>query len=330
MKKNKRITIEDIARLSGVSRGTISRVLNNSDLVHEETRKKVQDCIRKMNYHPSPVAKALATGRTNFIGLVITDITNPFYAVLSKGVIDAATRQDFNIVIASSDGDESKEQSILESFVQQKMAGVILAPINVGKQSDKYKELLASLPVIFLSRINLQEADTVEGDDKEGVRLIAEHFAELKKKSVSFLGPSSIRSDVRKRNFIRYAEGLGMTYQPLQGLVMESNIDSAADAFREYVEKNQESALPEAIFAFNDLIAIGVSRVLAEQGLSKRVAVVGYDNIEITKYVNPPVASVDGHKYEIGFLAMELLAKRLRKQVEGPQNLVVKPKLVLR
>ncbi len=327
-----RLTIEDIARIAGVSRGTISRVLNNKSDVNAETRKRVKEIIAKFNYSPSNIATALATGRSNIIGLIVTDINNPFFSLLSKGAMNAALKTGYNIFFGYSENTPEKEILIAENFLKHKIDGLIISPTNIAENYEFYRELSNSIPIAFLENVNFDNTDIIHGDDDLGVKLMIDYISNKQYKNLYYIGLNNKKSSNRFDLIKKHGEQTNIKIEKLfdiePNILFGNIIKICGDRIRQFGKKSSDTIF----VAFDDFLAIAFLKAAYILGVSvpDDFSIMGFDNITYSEITYPPLSTVNIPKFEIGYNAVYKLVERLRNTEMPAREIILEPTLIIR
>lgn len=327
------LTINDIARLASVSKKTVSRVINKSPLVTDETRTRVEAVMREHDYEPNPQARGLALRRAFLIGLVY-DQPNPNYVVnMQQGVLDGLAGTDFELVVRPCDRRAPRFLDEIRAFVtRQRLAGVIMPPSVSEDQA--LARLLADLdcPYVRIASVKLdRKARMVLTHDASGAAAAARHLADLGHRRIAHIsGPASFRSAYeRRRGFIDGLADCGLaldpTYDKVAGYTYASGVERARELLTLPVR-------PTAIFTGNDEMAVGVYRAAHDLGLSipDDLSVVGYDDAPIASQVWPTLTSVRLPIREMGKVAAERLLQLASAPEDGGEFVQFTPTLVAR
>lgn len=243
-------TIKDVAQLAGVSVATVSRVINDRGYVHADTRKKVEDAVKALNFSPNEVARSLYKRKSKLIGLLLPDIANPYFPQLARGVEDRMQEQDYRLIFGNSDEDERKEQDYIQTFIQNNVVGVISS--TNYPHSSIYENL--KIPVVFLDRTSL-DRPSVYADGREGGRLAAREIIKRGSRRITVMqGPSQIRpAQDRFEGAIEIIRDAGLDYQVIQTTSFSINEAGvwAEELFRKYADT-------DGVIASNDIAAMAV------------------------------------------------------------------------
>lgn len=322
--------LRDIALEAGCSVNTVSRALRDKQDVSPETKARVLEVAARLHYTPNLLARALVSKETRTLGLVVADCTNPYYGQMIRGVEAGATRAGFALLLATSDENPDKEQRVLTILRERRVDGLLIAPLD-GKA-----EYLAELagddpPQIYLSRPPEGfAADYVGNDNRAGATLAVRHLVELGHREIVHAArDSSVFSAVeREAGYLEALREAGLEEMPR--IQVTPDIEGGRRAARLLLERDR---LPGAVFAYNDLVAIGLMSELAAAGyrVPQDVSVVGYDDIELAGYLQPPLTTVAQRTTEIGTRAAELLVRRIeRGPARRPRTIVLTPIVVVR
>jgi len=311
-----RVNIRDVAKQAGVSHQTVSRVINKSERVTPETRRRVVAAIEELGYRPSRLAQSLVTQKTRTVGLVVADITNPFYFEVARGVQDTALEQGYNVFVCNTDNNPQGEKNVLNLLASQEVDGIIMATASSSDEelhafADSYK------PFVIINReINHPKASIINVDICKGAKLAIKHLIERGHTQIGMLSHKGHQPDDVRR-VMGYRETL-KTHQITpkdEWLVLTSpNLVGGYEATQELLNQNPNIT---AIFTYNDLMAIGALRGCHDMGLRvpEDCAIIGFDDIKFSAMQMPSLSSIRYDKYGIGKAAME----RLLEIIEEPE-----------
>jgi LacI family transcriptional regulator len=313
-------TIHDVAKKAGVAPITVSRVINNSGYVSDKVRIKVNQAIIELGYVPNVLARSLKSKRTNTIALVFTDITNPFFNTIARGVEDSAYRAGFNVIFCNTDESVEQEYKYIQLVLQKQVDGILLVPVDTrSKAIDAIQE--QNTPLVVIDRkVPYDNIDSVRGDSEGGAYLITKHLIDLGHQRISMLsGPKGVSTaEDRINGYCRAMESSGLTQfidYHYGKFAQQSGFETTRALFSQEIK-------PTAIFAGNNLIAIGALSSLRESGMHipQDVSVVSFDGIPENLTVFPFLTTVDQPSYEIGKKAAELLFSRIKNEPDGPKD----------
>jgi LacI family transcriptional regulator len=306
-------TIHDVAKKAGVAPITVSRVINDSGYVSEAMRERVDAAIEELGYVPNVLARSLKSKRTNTIALIFTDITNPFFNILARGVEDTAHASGFNVFFCNTDEDQEKENTYIKLVLQKQVDGILLVPASIDSSSIEMIKGQDTPLVVVDRRCPSGNVDVVRGDSFGGAFQLTELLINLGHRHISILsGPIEVTTAEDRMAGYRKAmheNGLAEYIDCHYGrFTQESGKMLTHQIF-------QRDRKPSAIFAANNLIAIGSLAALGELGLKvpDDVAVVSFDEIPETLTPAPFLTVVNQPPYDIGRKAAEILIERIKK-----------------
>jgi len=325
------VNYNDIARLAKVSQTTVSHVINETRFVMPETKKRVLDVMKKLKYQPNLLARSLSTGKTHTIGLVISDIRNPFYPELVQGVEELAVKNDYNVFLCNTDYDIEKGLRSIGALIKRKIDGIIVASSQVD--SSILNQLLdteVSFVLVDWGKRNIS-VDSLYFDYKVGIAEAVSHLISLKHRNIHFIsGPKTLKTaEIRKRNFIDAIEkhkNVDLSYKIFEG---DHKIEGGYKSVQKILK---EKVLPTAVVCSNDLTAIGAMKAFQASDIKvpDDISIVGLDNIALTEIVSPTLTSIELERYRIGQTAMELLLNRIRNKKLPKQTCIFKTRLIVR
>ncbi|HEY63428.1 MAG TPA: LacI family transcriptional regulator [Caldilineae bacterium] len=325
-------TIRDVAERAGVAPITVSRVINNSGYVSEETRARVEAAIAELQYVPNSLARSLRFKRTDTLALVLTDITNPFWTTVARGVEDAASSQGFNVILCNTDESEGKQEKYLNVLLQKRVDGFLLVPAR-STPEPIWQIQSQGVPVVVLDRrIPDAQVDIVRGDSEGGAYELTRLLISMGHRRIAMLsGPAEVSTAADRvagyRRALREA-----------GLPKDLELAYYGEYTQEGGYRLAQRALaasppPTALFAANNFIAIGALRALREAGLRvpDDVSLVSFDEIPPAFAIDPFLTVVCQPAYEMGQEATKLLLSRLSEEESGePREIVLPVKVIVR
>ena len=306
------VTLRDVAQDAGVSIKTVSRVVNNQGEISEATRQRVTASIEKLGYRPSKLARALVTQHTDTIGLVLGDITNPFFPEVARGVLDVAEPLGYNVFLCNSDGDHQREVRILHSLADHAVDGIIIFPtFTLEEMLDEVA--VPGRPLVSVNRpFDGPWASSVMMHSYRGAKRAVNHLLARKHRAIAMLaGPVSDAPRLQRTK--GYRDALAEHDVPVReewilpgAPIQARGRESACELLLRYPEIT-------AIFAYNDLLALGAMQACRELG--RRVpddcAIIGFDDIPLADSISPALTTVRVDKYELGRQAMNRLLQML-------------------
>ena len=332
------ISIYTIAREAGVSPATVSRVLNGSAKVSEEKRIRVQSLIEKYSFTPNALARGLSNVETKVIGLMVSDIRNPFYATLVVECEKAANERGYLMMLCNSLGSNEMELYYLEKFNSQQVDAVI----QIGGKVDELisdtgyvehvNKIASSMPVLINGKLDGADCYQVNIDEGQAMELLISFLIRNGHRDIALLGGrDNVKSTVDKR--LRYRQMLWKYGIPVnEEYIIDGDsydIESGSEAMRQFIR--EEHPMPTVIIAINDFTAVGVVRTLREAGyqIPEDISVVSFDNTYIAETCMPRLTCV-GYDYRMfGHLLIDTAVRAIRKE-EPPRVQMVKSRLVIR
>ena len=324
-------TIDDVAHAAGVSKATVSRVLGGRFAhIRPETRRRVEEAIDALGYRPSAVARSLSSRRTFAVGMLISDVANPFYGEVIHGVEDTAIGRGYNVLLANTNYDSARGLALTRSLVDRRADGVLIMSSSVS--DDWLDELVVSNTagvVLDWAGRRMPGVSTIEVNFAPGIVAAAEHLLTLGHKRLAHVaGPLNLKTSRDRRD--AFLSGLatgGIRPEDVLVATADLTIDGGRKAWRLLSEQRHA---PTAVFCANDLMALGVLSAARKDGLRVPgdLSIVGLDDIWLASQFDPPLTTVALPRYEIGVLAMEMLLNLLSGQ--EPERRVVETSLVMR
>ncbi len=320
------VNLRDVARLAGVSAMTVSRVLNDPRMVSPETRARVLAAVRELGYLPNAVARSLSRGRTNMLALILSDIQNPFFTTLSRGVEDVAQQYGYTLIVGNTDERPEKERQYLDVLASHRVDGVILSTVGEG-----HIDLLRQhgIPVVLVDRVVPgTDVDTVVHDAYDGGRQIIAHMLEQGYRDIMFIGgpPGNSTLEARLAGCRAAMQAGGRALTVRLGRLDQASGEEIVAALA------AEGAMPEALVAANNLLAVGAVVELRRQGRSVPgdVGLACFGDIDLASQLDPFLTVVRHPAYEMGRAAMEILYARLNGADDPPRHQVFPAELVVR
>lgn len=325
---NQHVTIDDVARRAGLSVATVSRVMHDNPRVSPQARQRVNEAIDALGYTPNALARGLAMRSTQTIGVLVSSIADPFWAEVTRGIEDYAHQAGYGVLIASSYEDATREQNSMKLFRHKRVDGIVVGASSSGP-SALNSARAHHLPVVFINSEHIDPDDAVAAeptsvteadhpsaylvaDDTHGALLLVEHLLALGHTRVAYIGATGRASSVRRLHGYRQAlqqAGLALD-ETLVVLTGEGANDGELGAFRLLTRDSR----PTALFCYDDMTALGALRAARALQLHTPtdVSIVGFDDIPIAAYLDPPLTTVRQPMYEMGQQAMTMLVALLR------------------
>jgi DNA-binding LacI/PurR family transcriptional regulator len=324
--------MHDIAKRAGVALGTVSHVINGSAAVREPLRRRVLDAIEALGYQPSQLARGLRRDYTNMIGMIIPDITNPFFPALVRAAEDVAYAHLYRLVLCNSDNDPKKEASYLSELQSYLPAGLLLIPAVDSKLNDRPTWNGRVMPSVCIDRKPKGwTGDVVRASNEGGSHAATLHLIDHGHRRVATIaGPAHLtNAQERLRGFRRAVKQAGLEL-PAE-YVQHGQFDRAT-GFDAALTLLRPASRPTAIFAANDLMAMGAIMAVRELGLRcpEDVSIVGFDNLDMMDLVQPPLTTVQQPVYRLGVTATELLIQRINGLKDDPREVMLETELIRR
>lgn len=332
-----KLTIADIAQQAGVSKATVSRVLNNrAEGVGAETRARILKILADTGFQPSAMARCLATGESRTVGLIIPDIANPFFAQLVRGAEAVLNQHGYSLFLCNSDRSIEKESHYIRALIDKAVDGVILN--SAGSAKDSQVEALEGkgVPVVLLDRV-IQRRESRYGvfvDNQRGAQEAAAClFAQPDCRLLFLNGPAELSQSIERLTGVMDAlRERNVPVQNLQIIHGDFTLEGGYRVIKAALDATQRPLPFTAIFAANDLMAIGAARALHQHNIRvpDDVELIGFDDIEFAAMLEPPLSTIAQPAQEMGASSAELLLRLIGGQKPRQKTLVMRPRLVLR
>lgn len=324
-----RPTMRDVANEAGVGLATVSRVVNGLGPVRQETADRVRRAIIELGFHRDEVARALRPGKNSLtIGLLLGDLTNPFYATIAKAAVDVAGRAGYAVLLSTVDEDPEVEQRVVADLIGRRVAGLILVPYQRDHAFLERSGEHGHLPVVFVDRpATVSNADTVMFDNEGGGRLATEHLIQHGHRRIAILvAPSYYTTGRRLRGYRRALRRAGIAVdERLVVMLSHGTVEEAAEAATTLLTSADS---PTAMFCTTNFLSEGALR--AAQALGHPVAVVGFDDFRLADLLATPVSVVATDAEQLGRTAVELLLERISGDAGSVRRIVLPVHLIAR
>jgi LacI family transcriptional regulator len=312
-------TIKDVARVARVSIATVSAVVNGTARVSERRTRRVWEAIQQVGYTPHGIARSLRRGQTRSIGLIVGDISNPFFTSLAKAVEASASAQGYSVILANSDENPVKELNLVQVMLEQRVAGILLAPCGYEPTYLETLTRLAQVPTVLVDRqLPIETFDTVIVDNLAAARMVTDYLVRLKHKRIAIMvGRQHLStSEQRLRGYREVLQDAGLPLDSALELEAESRIDTA------YKVAQQLLSLPEpptAIFAANNLMMLGAIEAILDLGFNcpGQISLAGVDDFEGGSAIRPRLTTVLQPIAEMGIHAVDRLLLRIGEKSAG-------------
>jgi len=325
------VTLRDVAKTAGVSISTVSRVVRGEDVVNPETKRKVMEAVKKLDYYPDTTARAMVKKQTNTIGLIISDISNPFYPPLLRGVENTINKFNYSLILCNTDESAEKEKQYLRVMLEKRIDGLIVSLASSANTRFLKEFEKRNIPIVCIDRKpKNMEVDTVCVDNIQGAFMAVEYLLKIGHRKIAMI--SGIRgittTEGRIKGYLKALKDYGVD----KSLIVEgkSTIEGAIEAIDKLLSLDFS---PTALFSCNNLITLGTYIGLKkhDKKIPKDIAVIGFDDLNWAEALHPSPTVVSQPTYTIGATAAQILIQRILK--EGPknrQNIVLKTELIVR
>ncbi|MFN8411737.1 MAG: LacI family DNA-binding transcriptional regulator [Anaerolineales bacterium] len=318
-------SIKDVAKAAGVSTATVSRVIANNAPIKAETRERVLQAISQLNYRPNLIARSLRVQKSAKIGLVVSDIRNPFFTAIGRAVEDAAYEQGYSVLMCNTDENPEKEELYLNLLRDENVAGVIFSPTQQFNMAAHTYD--GKMPFVIIDRaVDTKDADMVLLDNVSAAYELTVHLLENGyRKLAGFFGDASTTGQERSRGFHRALKDYQLN--PVAAHFIAPRIKQGYDATVALLESGNR---PDAIFTSNSLLTAGAFQAMRDRKISvpNQVALVGFDETTWGALVDPPITVMAQPTEEIGRTATELLFQRIQEPSRSPKTVILKGSLI--
>lgn len=324
-------TNKDVARRAGVSIATVSRVLNDLPNVRPPVRRKVMRAIQELGYQPNRTARQLRVKSSKVLGLIISDIQNPFFTSVVRGIEDEAYKHQFSLVLCNTDEDPAKEKLYADVMRAEGVAGVILA--STREKNPHIATLLEqNIPVVAIDRqVTERRIDRVVVANRDGAFEAVAHLLALGHRRIGFVGLPAVRTTGREREE-GYLDALRAAQVRVRSEWMRRGDGKQEGGYQCASELLALNKPPSALFVANNLMTLGALMAIREKGLKipNDISIVGFDDMPWTPLLCPPLTTVAQPTYELGSQAAALLLARIADPKRPTTHLLLKPNLIVR
>ena len=325
----KRATIKDVAALAGVSAATVSRALDDRPEISSETKERVRSACVQLGYVPNAAARGLSGHATHTIGLVLPDISNPYFSGMATAIEETAAAHGCRVFLSNSLRKEDRELRAIENLVARQVDGILVNPVSPESQL-RHREVLGGLPCVYLGANHDESPSYVMADNETGAYAAARYLIRLGHRDILFLGgrTTSRTREQRIRGFRRALaeaglEGRELPAPPNVTLMRQWSYETALELLK--------GPLPDAIFAYSDMTALKVLEAAEERGvrIPEDLSMVGYDNIAFGALHRIHLTTVSQHKYQQGQIAVERLLEKINGSRAHTED-ILEPELIIR
>lgn len=320
-----KVTIKDVAAKAGVSPATVSRVVGNYGYVSEKTRRKVLSAIEELGYRPDSIARSLVTRATHTIGLVVTDITNPFFAHLVRGVEEVTWQHGYTLILANTDEDVQREEAIIQTLQEKRVDAFIVVPASSQAAPHLQEVVSEGIPLVLADR-SVQDlaVDTVMVDNEDGAHRAVSHLIRLGHRRIGIV-LDNLKITTNEERLAGYRQALLENGLPLEESLIQSCRYTQHSAYELVSTMLAGAERSTALFTANNFMTIGAIQAIREAGLRipQDIALVGFDDLEWNQVYAPYLTAVAQPVFEIGNIA----AQRIIAQLKGEENSVMEIRL---
>jgi LacI family transcriptional regulator len=321
------VTIKDVALRSGVSPMTVSRVINDSERVRPETRRRVEQAISELGYVPSRLARGLSRRRTGTLAVMVPDVANPFFTAIVRAAEEVARRSDYRVILCDTRADLGVERDVIEELIAHRVEGILIAPVSDASKGHLERLAKFGVPYVLVDRtVPGVDADAVLGDSTGGAKQLVEHLISLGHRRIGLIVESDDVSTARdrRRGYDAALDAAGVRLDPL--LVVETTVDpeGGAAGMRRLLELEDP---PTAVFTVNNLVAVGAIEAVRSAGLEvpDDIALVCFDDIEYASRLYPFLTAMEQPAETFGTLGAQLLVDRIEGRGTERKRMVVLP-----
>lgn len=332
MKKSSQVTIKDVAAKAGVSPATASRVAGNYGYVSSINRRKVLAAIKQLGYRPNTIARSMVTKSTNTIGLVVTDITNPFFAQLVRSVENITWQAGYTLILANTDENAQREETIIQTLMEKCVDGLILVPASSQPSTYMDKYLQQGLQLVLLDRsIEGISVDTVMVDNENAAFLAVTHLIKLGHRRIGMV-IDNLAISTNTERLAGYKRAFREADLPLEESLIRSCQFTEQSAYGIASEMLRLPHHPTAFFAANNFMTMGILHAIRQLGLKvpEEVALVGFDDLDWTTFGQPELTAVMQPVNEMGAVAAQRMLARLQDDQTPVLDIRLKTQFVVR
>lgn len=298
-------TLKDVAKETGLTVTTVSRVLNNRGYISEETRQKVTEAMKKLNYSPNEVARSLSKKTTNTIGLIVPHIRHPYFSEMISHIENAASKRGYKIILCNSQNKDNKEREYIEMCRSNRVAGIILC--SGGVSVDEFEEI--NIPIITFERFIETGTAAVACDNLQGGKIATQHLIDCGCKNllhVSGVNETAMPADDRANGFIEVCESHGIAHKEIATMQYQYNNLEYHELLEKAICENQDV---DGIFASSDLIAAQVIQVCTKHGkrIPQDIKLVGFDDVNVASITTPTITTIHQPTHEMAELSVDML-----------------------
>ncbi|MCY9668638.1 LacI family transcriptional regulator [Paenibacillus alginolyticus] len=327
----KRSTLKEVAKLAGVSTATVSNALNETKYVSEEVKDKINKAIEELNYQPNIVAKSLRVQESRIIGVLISDVANPFFSIVVRGIEEELSKSNYSILLCNTDSSVEKERKYLEVMIGKRVDGLVVS--SAGNSGDYFRSLdKTGVPIVFLNRCpEFMNSDVIMTNNIQGAYSATEHLIRHGYGKIAIItGPSSISTG--KDRLIGYKRALEDYGVALSDTLVKEGLFTIQSGYDKMKELMEQDSKPDAVFVSNNSMTLGAYKYLKEAGIRipDQIAVLGYDDPDWADIVDPPITTVRQPAYQLGVHAANLMLVRINEKQVKREIMYMDTTLIIR
>jgi len=327
----KAANIYDVAKRAGVSAFSVSAVVNKTGQTSLALQRRVEAAVRELNYRPNLLARSLAKQKTQLLGMIVTDISNPFFPLIVRGAEDTAQKAGYSVLLCNSDNQKVKEENYLDLLVSKRVDGILLT-VAPGQLNPTIRRMLADakLPVVLVMRTGADlQYDAVITDDHRGAFEGVSHLAQIGHRRIAFVsGPLEVSNGAaRWKGYRKALQTHGLSYDPTLTIEGDYRIESGYRAGLALLRRR-----PDAVFVANYLMTVGLMQAAEEMGMScpEDYALASFDDYPWLRCFRPRLTTIELPKYELGLRSTEILLERISGKRGRPRIERLAPQLCVR
>lgn len=325
--------MKDVAKLAGVSTGTISKYLNNHHSLKEDTKRRVEEAINTLQYKPNLLARSMRTGKTKTLAVIVPDITNPFFVEVYNSIKSSASQYDYISILYTTDDNPDTLNHYLTGIHMQNVDGFVLCFIDNNKVIEEFiEELHSNTPMVFLSwDINNTKHNSVVIDVFEGIYSSTKHLIELGHKNIAYIGGPE-NDIISKEKFNGYTKAMASVgFEINQQLISHTNY-SLQSGYQAARKLTMLSVMPDALVAENDILAIGSIKYFLQRKMNipEDIAVIGFDNIPLSTMYEPALSTISLPVKQMGNEAIKVLIASIDNPSIKSKQIILKTDLIVR
>jgi LacI family transcriptional regulator len=325
-------TMKDVARLAGVSTSTVSHVVNNSRFVSDEIRERILQAVADLNYSPSALARSLKIKQTRTLGMIVTTSNNPFFAEVVAGVERICYQRGYTLVLCNTEGDPERLSHSLEVLLQKRIDGLLLMCTEARSASVAVFDRHPAVPIVVMDWGPLHtKADRIQDNSALGGYLATRYLIEQGHRRIGLItGPlDKLPAQSRQKGYQQALDEAGIPFQQEYVVAGDFEFTGGISGMHQLLALAEP---PSAVFAGNDVSAVGVYQALYRAGLTvpQDISVVGYDDIELAQYLTPPLTTIHQPQEDLCRQAVDTLLDRIQGADDAPRIISLEPTLILR